>query len=287
MLWMVFTAIAALVFLASLVAAMFPESRVGGITTAVVTAGAWLLFSGFFVFHTVGAGHVGLVKTWGDYTGQTGSGLVQTAPWQSLQEVTVRTQSKKIQMDKEHGSAVSKETQPVYAVVTLNYSIIPAKVEDLYTQIGAGYFDAIIEPRVRQVFKAETVKYKTIDVAPNREVIRKNVQETLDAQLEGFGIVVVDFLLDNLGFGQAFEEAIEAKQVATQNALAAEAKIQQSQAEANQARAKASGEADANKLLAKSLSPNVIEWERIHLWKPQIVYVPTNASIFVNPNVGK
>ena len=35
-------------------------------------------------FHTIDYGHVGLVKTFGAITGQTGSGLVFTAPWQDV-----------------------------------------------------------------------------------------------------------------------------------------------------------------------------------------------------------
>src|SRR3712207_8320274 len=51
---------------------------------------------------------------------------------------------------------------------------------------------------VAQVFKSETVKYRTIEVAPNREEIRVDVQRTLDAQLEEYGINVTDFLIEDL-----------------------------------------------------------------------------------------
>jgi regulator of protease activity HflC (stomatin/prohibitin superfamily) len=155
-------------------------------------------------------------------------------PWQSVEESDVRVQSKHILMDGQqgHGAAVSAETQPVYAVVTLNYSIDPAEVLDLYRTVGSRYYDSIIAPRVAQVFKSETVKYKTIEVAPNREEIRVEVQRTLDAQLEQYGINVTDFLIEDLDFAPEFVAAITDKQVATQQAEAARAKVEQAKQEA-------------------------------------------------------
>ena len=120
------------------------------------------------------------------------------------------------------GPAVSEETQPVYAVVTLNYRVSDQAIQELYTEVGAGFFAKVVAPRVFQVFKNETVKFKSVSVAPNREQIRKEVQEELDRQLDQFSIDVVDFLINDLEFPKEFTEAIERKQVATQDALAAQ-----------------------------------------------------------------
>ena len=38
----------------------------------------------------------------------------------------------------------------------------------------------LIEPRVAQNFKDETVKYKSVDIAPNREKIRQAVRQRLE-----------------------------------------------------------------------------------------------------------
>ena len=60
------------------------------------------------------------------------------------------------------------------------------------------------------------------------------MQEGLDQQLDQFSIDVVDFLINDLEFPQEFTAAIERKQVATQDALAAQQKVAQSKAEAQQ-----------------------------------------------------
>ena len=257
-----------------------------------------VVFSAFFSFATVEAGHIGLVKTFSDYTGTMSPGVNFKLPWQQVEEVTVRTQSKRIVMNEKlqagSGSAVSRETQPVYASVTLNYSITPTHVMELFRSVGGGYYDAIVEPRVLQVFKSETVKYSTIDVAPNREKIRREVQTILDNQLEQYGIDVTDFLIDDLDFADAFVAAITEKQVANQRAEAAREKVRQATFEANQKIEAAKGDAQsklisaradaqANRLRGNSLTPLILEYERIQKWQPEIVYVPADASVFVNP----
>ena len=82
------------------------------------------------------------------------------------------------------GPAISEETQPVYAVVTLNYRVSDKAVQELYTDVGSTYFEKVVAPRVFQVFKNETVKFKSVSVAPNREQIRRAVQNELDRQLD-------------------------------------------------------------------------------------------------------
>ena len=59
----------------------------------------------------------------------------------------------------------------------------------------------LIEPRVAQNFKDETVKYKSVDIAPpDREKIRQAVRQRLEAELSPYSIHIIDLLLDNSGF---------------------------------------------------------------------------------------
>jgi prohibitin 2 len=185
------------------------------------------------------------------------------------------------------GPAVSVETQPVYAVVTLNYRVSETAIQNLYSEVGAEFFDKVVAPRVFQVFKNETVKYRSVAVAPNRELIRREVQEELDGQLEDFSIDVVDFLINDLEFPKAFTEAIERKQVATQDALAAEQRVAQSKAEAQQEIERARGQAQAQRLRANSLTDRNIQFEVLQIFKenpPQIVFLPAGGGTLIDPS---
>ena len=259
----------------------------------VVVVGGW---GAFRSFHPVNAGHVLVVRQFGEIVGQRGDGFQTIAPWQSAEEVSTQVESQRFQMDDRTGGAegtilsgpaISEETQPVYAVVTLNYRVSDKAVQNLYTDVGSTYFEKVVAPRVFQVFKNETVKFKSVAVAPNREQIRRAVQNELDVQLESFSIDVVDFLINDLDFPKEFTEAIERKQVATQDALAARQKVEQSKAEAQQEIERARGQAQAQRLRASSLTDRNLQFEALQILKeapPQIVFLPAGQGNLLDPS---
>jgi regulator of protease activity HflC (stomatin/prohibitin superfamily) len=258
----------------------------------IVVIGGW---GAFRSFHSVNAGHVLVVRQFGEIVGQRGDGFQTIAPWQNAEEVSVQVESQRFQMDDRgtaegaiaSGPAISEETQPVYAVVTLNYRVSDKAVQELFTDVGSTYFDKVVAPRVFQVFKNETVKFKSVAVAPNREQIRQAVQLELDRQLQSFSIDVVDFLINDLDFPQEFTQAIERKQVATQDALAARQKVEQSKAEAQQEIERARGQAQAQRLRASSLTDRNLQFEALQILKeapPQIVFLPAGQGNLLDPS---
>lgn len=294
MAWIVATVVVALVFLALMKVNFGPGNegdtqvaRGGGVALLVL----WLIGSGLASAYTIEAGHIGLVKTFKQYTGQSGPGLHLKAPWQGVDEVNGRVQRQTITMNGgEAGSAVSKETQPVFAQLTVNYQVELDKARNLYTDVGEEYYRAIIEPRVQQSFKAITVKYATADIAPNREEIRAAAKEILTSQLEPYGIRVNDLLIKDLDFSDAFLHAIEDKQVAGQEALAATARVAKSKAEAEQRIADAHGKAESTRIEGQALqtNPEVLQLRAIEKLNPnvQVIYLPSDTKLFVNSPVG-
>jgi regulator of protease activity HflC (stomatin/prohibitin superfamily) len=267
----------------------------GGALAVLIVIGGW---GAWRSFHSVDAGHVLVVRQFGEIVGQRGDGFQTIAPWQTAEEVSTQVESRTFQMDDRaasrtieggirSGPAVSSETQPVYAVVTLNYRISPQAIQELYTEVGAGYFDRVVAPRVFQVFKNQTVLFKSVGVAPNREQIRRAVQAELDGQLEEFSIDVVDFLINDLDFPQGFTQAIERKQIATQDALAAQQKVEQSKAEAQQEIERARGQAQAQRLRADALTDRNLQFEALQIFKenpPQIVFLPSGEGNLLDPS---
>ncbi len=259
----------------------------------IVVIGGW---GAFRSFHSVNAGHVLVVRQFGEIVGQRGDGFQTIAPWQTAEEVSTQVESQRFQMDDRGGGAegtissgpaISEETQPVYAVVTLNYRVSDKAVQELFTDVGSTYFDKVVAPRVFQVFKNETVKFKSVSVAPNREQIRQAVQVELDRQLQSFSIDVVDFLINDLDFPKEFTAAIERKQVATQDALAARQKVEQSKAEAQQEIERARGQAQAQRLRASSLTDRNLQFEALQILKeapPQIVFLPAGQGNLLDPS---
>lgn len=231
-----------------------------------VTIVSYLVFVVFVATLTLGAsikqvpaGHVGLVYTFGDITGQRDAGLQIIAPWQGFKTTSIQTQ--KIRPETTCGNAAieecleafSEETQNVFIRPTINLSVSPTAVQELFTAVGPDYIDKLVRPRLHQIFKDETVKYVSVEIAPSREGIRKAVRTRLIEELAGFSITVEDLLIDNISFNPAFEDAIEAKQNASQEALKEAELVEAARQRALQKVEEATGEANANTILAQSL----------------------------------
>lgn len=281
----------------------------GGFAFAGLMGLAWVILTLVSAIHIVDAGHVGIIKTFGSIDGQVGDGPTAVAPWSDVISVSTRVQKREF----DHLNAFSKETQDVFVDATANIAVAPDDVQCLYRTVGSDWYDKLIPSRVLQTLKDETVKYTTVQVAPHREAIRAAVRARLQAQLSNFRarrgacavkIDVQDFLLRNIDFRPEFKNAIEAKQIATQDAQTAQNRIAQKQAEADQAAAEAEGEAratvnvargdatavlvkaqaqaKANRLLNNSLTDRLVQYQYVTKLAPNVqAIVPSNGSVII------
>lgn len=265
----------------------------------------WVVLTLIHSISPVKAGNVGLVYgVGGNIIGQTGEGIHFIAPWHSLKSVSVQKQSYR-STDQCHDadgnktydncvSAFTKDTQNAFIIGTLNYHIDSKDVQQLYTQ-NPNFVDVYIRPRFLQAIKDVAVQYTATDMAPNREEIRQKVKTTLEQELSTQSIQVEDFLIDNIDFSQKFEQAIEKKQEATQNALTeqnnvavskaqAEQKAAAAQGDADALRVTAQGQADANALISKSLTPELIQFQFVQKLadKVQVIYLPSGTNNLLN-----
>jgi len=236
-------------------------------------------------FHSVTAGHVGIVYQFGGIVGQKTDGFQTTWPWQSMREASVQVQRHTF----DRLDSFSQETQDVYITATLNYEVSPGDIQRLYRTVGPDYFEKLIVPRVNQFFKDETVKFRSVEIAPNRDTIREQVRKKLKAELASSSIQVDDLLIDNIDFPAAFKEAIVQKQVATQNALREQQNVKRAEFEAEQVIARAKGQAEANKLIDRSLTQMIINYTLVQKLAPtiQTALVPSNAIVNTTDLFGK
>ncbi|MCY4392528.1 MAG: SPFH domain-containing protein [Chloroflexi bacterium] len=294
-----------------------PESDRGLIiiVLAVIVFVIWVgAHTALSALKQVEAGDVAVVYQFGEIIGQKGEGLQFVAPWQEIRTESIRVQRRQFS----NVSGFSSETQDVVVTATVNYRVDPSAVQNLYRTVGVNWFDILVEPRINQYFKAETVKYSTVDIAPNRETIRKNVKDALAADLQNFSVTVEDLLIDNIDFNADFKRSIEEKQIAAQNALREGERIAQAQAEAVQNEERAKGEAraveerakgdaaaeierargnaeaillraeaqaQANVLLDESLTPQVIQYLAVDKLAPNIdiALIPSGQNIIIDP----
>ena len=259
----------------------------------------------------VPAGHVGIVFTFKDITGQVPAGIHGIPPWKEVKDADTRVQRVRFGTENIQDAAAagpgdlerantlvafSSETQDVFIQATLNFRVDERDIQTLFTTVGADYFNKLVRPRVLQIFKDTTVKFAAADIAPSREIIREEVRRRLREELAPRSIEVDDLLIDDIDFQPAFKAAIEQKQVATQDAQREEERIRQRAAEAEQARQVAQGKADsiaieaegqarANRSLSDSITDKLIQFQAVQRLAPnvQVALIPSGQGIIIDP----
>ena len=192
----------------------------------------------------------------------------------------------------------SIETQDVFVAATINVRVSPENIQALYRDVGPEYFDILVRPRVLQAFKDETVKYASVDIAPNRERIRRAVRERLTNELREHSIEVQDLLMDNLSFRSEFQNEVELKQQNKQAALAEKELVDAKRYQADQAIEEARGsaesifinakrQADANRELAASITPWYIRYLLVAKFSPnvRVMMVPPNQPFILGSDM--
>lgn len=246
-----------------------------------------LIITFAFSFKMIQAGNIGVVYEFGRIVSQIGEGPHFIPPWRNITIGSIQIQKQQYPSL----ACFSTETQEVFIDATLNWRVDSKAIQELYRNVGINFSQILIEPRILQNFKDETVKYKSVDIAPNRENIRTNIREKLKKELNLYSIEIVDLLIDNIEFNPEFKTAIEKKQIATQQALEEEQRIAVVKRQAEQAIEKARGEgesilvkaqkeAEANKALSKSITEQLIQYQMVQKLAPnvQVIVLPSGQN---------
>jgi len=221
------------------------------------------ILSKFFVI--VNAGERGVLMQFGKVQEQVlGEGLHVIVPT----VYSVKTLSVRVQKQESSAEASSKDLQDVFTDVALNWHIIPEEANAIFQQIGdeKEVVVRIIAPAVEEVLKAVIAKYTAEEIITKRGEVKAAVDESLTLRLLTYHIAVDDISLVHVHFSQRFSDAVEAKQIAEQEAkrgefLALKA-VKEAEAKVNLAK----GEAEVQRLLQDNLTPELLERQAIEKW---------------------
>ena len=155
--------------------------------------------------------------------------------------------------------AASKELQTVRLTGTMNYHIDGQFASDLYQRVGTDFASKIIDPAFNDFIKTVVPDYSVNDILAKRDEIRSFAKQQLAANLTQYHIVVDDIYIANISFSDAFQAAIEAKQVAQQQVETERQVLAQKQIQAQQVVAAAQGQADAAVVTAKGQAQANVE----------------------------
>ncbi len=245
-------------------------------------------------FAIVPAGHRGVVLWWGSVEKRVmGEGLNFKVP---MAERVIRVDVKVQPHPFKEIDAASKEYQMVKLTGMMNFHIDPSYVNDLYQKVGLDFANKVIDPAFNDFVKEVVPIYQITEILPKREEIRKRAMTKLGDNLSRYHIIVDDIYFANIRFSPEYEKAVEAKQVAQQQVETQRQVLAQREIEAHQKVATAKGEAEsilvvaqgqakANEVLSRSISPILVEYKGIEKWNGILPQVSGGAVPFID--IGK
>jgi len=151
--------------------------------------------------------------------------------------------------------ASSKDLQSVGATIVVNYKYKESEVVNLYKNVGKEerVAEKIITPAIQEVFKAVVAKYSAEELITKRSEVSKDIEDTLNKRLEQYGVQIQLFNIVNFDFSKSFNDAIEAKVTAEQEALAEKNKLEKVKYESEQKIVAAEAQAKAIEIQAKAI----------------------------------
>lgn len=235
--------------------------------------------------HVVDTGEIAVVKFLGDARKLRTAGTY--FDWNLLYEY--QTYDSKVQNVEISTMTYSSDAQTMDITMTLQYQIMGDKVLDIAKQYGSlEALQARIESIAIEKTKAVLSAHKAMDIIAKRAEMSPAVEDVIKSAIDdNYFVNVNTVVLTNIDFSDAFETAVEEKMIAEQQQLKAnyenETKVAQAKANAEAKRIAAQAEKDANDLLQKSLTDEILRQNYIDKWDGKMPqYVGDGSGVIVD-----
>ena len=235
--------------------------------------------------HVVDTGEIAVVKYLGDARKLRTAGTY--FDWNLLYEY--QTYDSKVQNVEISTMTYSSDAQTMDITMTLQYQIMGDKVLDIAKQYGS--LEAL-QSRIQSIAiektKAVLSAHKAMDIIAKRAEMSPAVENAIKSAIDdNYFVNVNTVVLTNIDFSDAFETAVEEKMIAEQQQLKAnyenETKVAQAKANAEAKRIAAQAKKDANDLLQKSLTDEILRQNYIDKWDGKLPqYVGDGSGVIVD-----
>jgi len=215
----------------------------------------------------VGAGQRGVLLRFGAVTGAVKEeGLYFKVPF-AEQVVLMSTQ---IQKYSAPASSSSKDLQVVTTEVTLNYQLNAGSVGETYRNMRQDYESRVIQPFIQEAIKSTTANFDAEQLITQRPRVKAELQDLITKRLAPLGIGVVELSITDFQFTQVFQDSIEAKVRAVQQALEAENALRRVGFEAQQQITRATAEARGLELQKAQITAQLLELRQIEVQRAAV-----------------
>jgi regulator of protease activity HflC (stomatin/prohibitin superfamily) len=261
-----------------------------GVAALVVVV---LVFQAFVV---VGAGERAVIysKLSGVLQLQRGEGLNPNVPflWEPV-KYDVKTMTYTMSAQQAEGQvrgddsllALTSDGLPVKLDVSIRFHVMPDEVWKLHQEIGPGYIDKIVRPVSRSGIRMVLSRYTVTEVYSGaRQKIKDDIEKLLEPKFAAAYLQLDEVLPRDVQFSTQFQQAIEDKQVAQQEASRMVFVLQQAKLERERRIVEAQGEAGAIRLRARALgrNPQLVQYEYVKGLPDNVQTVIADTNTIIN-----
>ena len=229
-----------------------------GVVIVALVIGLILFFASTAIVPT---GHIGVVTLYSKVQEKyLDAGFHIVKPFvEDVHDIDIRTQKYQGTVE---GSA--KDLQIVNVTMSINYQIKPEKASELYAKVGKNYNDTILKPALQSGLKAAIAKFTAEEMITKRSEVANAITEELNSRLDEYFLITA-VNLENIGFTDEFNKAVEAKTTNQQKAEAEKAQLEIIKVQNEQKINTAEAEAKVRELQSQSVTEKSLEQLRLEI----------------------
>jgi len=181
------------------------------------------------------------------------------APWNDLYVYDVKENSVEEKMD-----VLDKNGLSINVDVTVRFHPIYERIGHLHENFGKAYISTLVIPEVRSAVRQVMGRFTAEEIySTKRGEVETMIKDETNASLGANNIQMRALLIRSINLPEQIKQAIENKLKQEQEALAYQFRLEKEKSEAERKRIAAEGEAQANKIINNSLTPELLKMRGI------------------------
>ncbi len=183
---------------------------------------------------------------------------------QTVEKIEIRTRAVEFTKEKQNPiSSLSKDGLPVSMDVAILYRVDANKAPELIREYGPDYEEKIIKQVVRTAVRDAIAEMESSVVYQERQKLQEKIKREVSEQLTRRYLILEDVLIRDIRLPESVVRAIEEKRKAYEEAQRMQFLLEKEKLEAERKKVEAQGIAEANRIIAGSLTREYLMWKFI------------------------